>query len=128
MLWYKNSFRFVCINNNNNTVVGGGGGGEEEEIPIPPVDECPEADEIESCFRQFLLDGLFPNFVDALESEAGITVEINGEETTLRSFADICLALEGITFAQLNDAILEIFAEAGIPLPDDYIDLWICIA
>jgi hypothetical protein len=100
-------FRSVCINNNNNTVV---------EAPPPPVeDECPEAEDIESCFRQFLLDFLFPNFVDALESEAWITVEINGQEVTLRSFEDISEALEGHTrFAQLQSALVDILAAAGI--------------
>jgi hypothetical protein len=105
---YNNNkdIRFECIinNNNNNTVV-------EEEPPVE--DECPEADEVESCFRQFLLDFLFPNFVDALES--GITVEINGQEVTLKSFEDICEALEGITtFAQLQSALVDILAAAGI--------------
>jgi hypothetical protein len=102
-----NDFRFICINNNNNTVI-------EEEQPL--VEECPEADNIESCFRQILSDFLFPRFVEALESEAGITVEINGQEVTLRSFEDICLALEGLTFEQLTIAIGDIIAGAGIEL------------
>ncbi len=97
----ENNFAFVCINNNNNTVV---------EAPAVE-DECPEADEIESCFRQFLLDALFPNFVDALES--GITVEINGQDVTLRSFEDICEALEGLTtFGELRFAVESILQEA----------------
>jgi len=102
----ENNFAFVCINNNNNTVV---------EAPSVE-DECPEADEIESCFRQVLSDSLFPRFVEALESEAGITVEINGQEVTLRSFEDICFALEGLTFEQLTIAIGDIIAGAEIEL------------
>jgi hypothetical protein len=102
----ENNFAFVCINNNNNTVV---------EAPAVE-DECPKADEIESCFRQVLSDSLFPRFVEALESEAGITVEINGQEVTLRSFEDICFALEGLTFEQLTIAIGDIIAGAEIEL------------
>jgi hypothetical protein len=114
-------FKFICINNNNNTVVV------EEEPPLPPVEEeCPEADEIESCFRQFLLDALFPNFVDELES--GITVEINGQEVTLNSFADICEALEGLTFLDLLEAVDTILSAAGISVGSDVItDIAECI-
>ena len=95
--------RFVCINNNDNTAENG-----------DETDPCGDA--IEACFRQVLLDFLFPNFVEALESEAGITVEINGQDITLRSFEDICLALEGLTFAQLTIAIGDIIAGAEIEL------------
>ncbi|MDW3612461.1 MAG: hypothetical protein QOK90_10070, partial [Nitrososphaeraceae archaeon] len=73
---------YVEENNNNNTVVIG----EEPVPPIPPVDKCSEAEEIEACFEEFLFEGQFPTLVAALESQAGITVEINGEEVTLRSF------------------------------------------
>ena len=47
--------------------------------------------------------------VAALES--GITVEINGEEVTLRSFEDICEAVEGLTFEELPIATAEILVE-----------------
>jgi hypothetical protein len=99
-----NDFRFTCINNNNNTVI--------EETPTPPEKECPEADDIEACFEQFLPEGQFEELVDALESQAGITVEINGQDVTLRSFADICSALEGLTVEQLREAVLDILREA----------------
>jgi hypothetical protein len=113
----NNSFKFICINNNNNTVI-------EAETPIE--DECPEADEIESCFRQFLLDALFPNFVDELES--GITVEINGQEVTLRSFEDICEALEGLTtFGELRFAVESILQEVLGFVPMN-IEFFSCIA
>ena len=75
-------------------------------------DECPEAEEIEACFEEILFKGQFPTLVAALES--GITVDINGEEVTLRSFEDICEALEGLTFEVLPIAIAEILVEAGI--------------
>lgn len=101
---------YVEENNNNNTVVIG----EEPVPPIPPVDECSEAEEIEACFEEFLFEGQFPTLVAALESQAGITVEINGEEVTLRSFEDICEAFEGLTFEVLSIAIAEILVEAGM--------------
>jgi hypothetical protein len=75
-------------------------------------DGCPEAEEIEACFEEFLLEGQFSTLVAALES--GITLERNGEKITLRSFADICKALEGLTFEVLPIAIAEILVEAGI--------------
>ncbi len=102
----ENNFAFVCINNNNNTVIEG-------ETPAPPVEECPEADEIESCFRQFLGSGEeFAILTEVLEN--GLDVVIEGEPVTLNSFADICLALEGLTFEQLRPAIVEIIVGAGI--------------
>ena len=75
-------------------------------------DECREAEEIEACFEEFLFEGQYPTLVAALES--GITVEINGEEVTLRSFEDICEALEGLKFEVLAIAIAEILGEAGV--------------
>jgi hypothetical protein len=81
-------------------------------LNIDVEDECPEAEEIEACFEEFLFEGQFPTLVAALES--GITVEINGEDVTLRSFEDICKALEGLTFEVLPIAIAEILVEAGI--------------
>ena len=66
----------ICINNNDFNVV-------EEESPVE--DECPEADEIKSCFEQFLPENQLPRLVDALNSPAGVTVEINRQEVTLRS-------------------------------------------
>ena len=84
---------------------------------LPPVDECPEGEEIEACFKEFLFEGQFPTLVAALES--GITVEINGEEVTLRSFEDIDEAVEGLTFEELPTAIREILVEAGLSPPFD---------
>jgi hypothetical protein len=118
----KNSFKFVCINNNNNTVVVG----EEPVPPIPPVDECSEAEEIEACFEEFQFEEDFSTLVAALES--GITVEINGEEVTLRSFADICLVLESATtYDEIISTLFTIFREVipGAILPNELTD---CIA
>ena len=94
----------ICINNNAFAVV-------EEESPVE--DECPEANEIKSCFEQHLVGTQFQRLVDALNSPAGVTVEINGQEVTLRSFEDICEALEGLTtFEQLREAIIDILEAA----------------
>ena len=105
---YDNSFKFVCINNNNNTVVV-----ENRTTPIPPIeDEC--AEDIEACFEEFLSDERFLALETALESQAGLSVEIAGEEVTLRSFADICEALEGLTtYQELQDAISAILSAIG---------------
>ena len=100
---FDSDSRFVCINNNDNVVTEG--------------NECPrESDEIESCFRQGLNEISFDKFLMALEDPTGITVEINGEEVTLRSFEDICEALEGLTFAQLKETITNILLEVDIIL------------
>jgi hypothetical protein len=116
-------FVFVCINNNNNIL--------SEETPIPSIDDCPEAEDIEACFEEFLVEEQFPRFVAALQSRAGITAEINGESVTLKSFADICLALEGLTIVQLQDAILAIVNAALAP-PGEFVpiseNLVFCIA
>jgi hypothetical protein len=117
-------FKFVCINNNNNTVI------EEEETPVTPVEECAETDEIEACFAnaEFMFGGVeFPEFVAALES--GITVEINGQDITLRSFNDICLAFEGLTtYEQLTDAVGEIEDATGANFGEGFFAVVNCIA
>jgi hypothetical protein len=116
-------FKFICINNNNNTVVVG------EEPPTPPVEECAEADEIEACFAnaEFMGEVQFPEFVAALE--AGITVEINGQDITLRSFNDICLAFEGLTtYQQLRDAVNEIGIATGATFGEGFLAVVDCIA
>jgi hypothetical protein len=111
-------FKFVCINNNNNTVVVG------EEPQLPPVNEC--AEDVEACFAEFLSPEVFLALETALESQAGITIEINGQNVVLRSFEDICLALEGLTYEQLAMEIVEIIrAVAEIRISPDLVD---CIA
>jgi hypothetical protein len=118
-----NDFRFICINNNNNTVI-------EEETPLTPVEECAETDEIEACFADAeFMGGMvgFPEFVAALE--AGITVEINGQEITLRSFNDICLAFEGLTtYEQLTDAVGEIEDATGADFGEGFFAVVNCLA
>ena len=110
----------ICINNNAFAVV-------EEESPVE--DECPEANEIKSCFEQHLSVGQLPMLVNALNSPAGVTVEINGQEVTLRSFEDICEALEGLTtFEQLRDAIIDILTAAFGQGEPTISDLHTCIA
>jgi hypothetical protein len=116
----NNSFKFICINNNNNTVVVG-------EEPPTPVDECSEAEEIEACFEEFLFEGDFLTLVAALES--GITIGINGEEVTLRSFNDICLAFEGLTtYQQLMEAVDNILIDADVSPGEGFFAVVNCIA
>ena len=112
-------FKFICINNNNNTVVV-----EEEPLISPVVDECAEAEDIETCFEENLLPGDFLSLTTALGN--GIDVIIERESVTLNSFADICEALDGLTFAQVEDVIRQILSEAGINVFN--INLVPCIA
>jgi hypothetical protein len=90
-----NDFRFICINNNNIVT--------EEPTSTPPVvDECDEAEDIEACFEEWLPPNNFGLLTDTLASPTGLTVVIDGQEVTLRSFVDICEALEGLTFEELD--------------------------
>jgi len=106
-----NDFRFICINNNNNTVI-------EEKIPTPPVEGCTEAnaEDRESCFEESINPANFKFLTDTLASPAGLTVEIDGQDVTLRSFADICKALEGLTVIELNEALRNILTAIGVEL------------
>jgi hypothetical protein len=112
-------FTFVCINNNNNTVIA-----DDDDV----IDACPEAEEIESCFEDFTSDETFLAIETALESPTGLTVEINGLDVTLRSFSDICEALEGLTFEQLQEAIRNILFEALDGPTVINLELFSCIA
>ena len=110
-------FKFICINNNNNTVV--------VPPPVPPVvDECAEAEDIEACFEENLLPGDFLSLTATLEN--GIDVVIGREVVTLNSFVDICEALEGLTFAQVEDVIRQILFDAQINVIN--VNLVPCIA
>jgi hypothetical protein len=71
-------FRFIYINNNNNTVIGA------EEEPIPPVDECAEADDIEACFEEYMLPEDFETLSAALQR--GLNVEINDNPSNIKQF------------------------------------------
>ena len=60
--------------------------------------------------------------------ESGITVDINGQDVTLRSFEDICEALEGLTtFGELRFAVESILQEALGFVPMN-IEFFSCIA
>ena len=107
-------FRFVCINNNDNTAENG-----------DETDQCTE--DIEACFNQFLGRELTLTLKAALESPAGVTIDINGVNVTFESFEDLCSELRGLTFQQLSDAIVDIIEEAGIIAMID-IGLIECIA
>ena len=100
--------RFVCINNNNNVVNDGNG---------YETDPCAIA--IETCFAENLGDEDFDTLTTELEN--GLVVTIEGDLITLNSFADICLALEGLTFLDLLSAVAAILSAAGISLGSDVI-------
>ena len=116
-----------CLNNNEFAVVVG----EEPVPPEPPVEEeCAEAGDIESCFEQFGFEDQYEELSDELNSPEGLTVEINGVDVTLRSFADICSAFEGLTYEQLQSAVVAIFTELAPPgtFPVIRVSLLLCIA
>ena len=116
-----------CLNNNEFAVVVG----EEPVPPEPPVEEeCAEAGDIESCFEGLSFEGQFDALVDVLNSPEGLTVEINGVDITLRSFADICSAFEGLTYEQFGSAVVAIFTELAPPGESPVIHLALipCIA
>ena len=119
---YQKDKGITCIINNNNTILSG-------KETTTPVEECHEAKDIEACFEEFLLSDQFELLTDTLASPAGLTVEINGQDVTLRSFEDICFALEGLTtYAQVDDAVLDILEGLpglAFPVRGDLID---CIA
>jgi len=52
------------------------------------------AGDVEACFQQFLSQSQFEQLSEALDSPTGVKVDILGSEVTLRSFEDICSALE----------------------------------
>ena len=96
----------ICINSNDNTLSG-----TFTSTQTQTVDEC--AEDVEACFAENLNDSVeFALLTTALEN--GLDVVIEGEPITLNNFADICSALEGLTFDQLHQAIIEIIVKAGI--------------
>ena len=56
------------------------------------ADQCGE--DVKTCFQQFLSQSQFEQLSEALDSPTGVKVDILGSEVTLRSFEDICSALE----------------------------------
>ena len=70
--------------------------------------QCGEA--VAACFQQYLSQSQFEQLSKALDSPTGVKVDILGGEITLRSFEDICSALEPFTpsLIQFNEALLDI--------------------
>jgi hypothetical protein len=109
--------KIVCINNNNNTII------EAPEEPEPPVNNCAD---IEACFEEHLIPTDFELLTNALEN--GLIVEISEENVvSLNSFADICEALEGLSFDELDNAVLQILEAANATVLNNF-EISICIA
>jgi hypothetical protein len=107
--------RVGCINNNEFAIV-------EEESSVE--DEC--AEDVEACFAENLSREDFDTLTAALEK--GLDVVIEGEPVTLNSFADICSALGGLPFDQLQNAVNDIIQEALGFVPMNIEELYRCIA
>ena len=89
------------------------------------ADQCGE--DVKACFQQFLNDNQLRLLDSALFD--GIEVTIAGNTIILHSFEDICFALQGLTFPQLEEALIEITVEAGLGIPIDIEPLlFACIA
>ena len=72
------------------------------------ADQCGE--DVKACFQQFLSKTQFEQLSEALDSQTGVKVDIIGSEVTLRSFEDICSALEPFTSSpeKFDEALLDI--------------------
>ena len=72
------------------------------------ADQCGE--DVKACFQQFLSKTQFEQLSEALDSPTGVKVNILGSEVTLRSFEDICSALESFTSSpeKFDEALLDI--------------------
>ena len=75
------------------------------------ADQCGE--DVKACFQQFLSKTQFEQLSEALDSPTGVKVDILGSEVTLRSFEDICSALEPSTssLTQFDRALLDILGD-----------------
>jgi hypothetical protein len=75
------------------------------------ADQCGE--DVKACFQQFLSKTQFEQLSEALDSPIGVKVDILGSEVTLRSFEDICSALEPFTSSleKFDEALLDILAD-----------------
>ena len=75
------------------------------------ADQCGE--DVKACFQQFLSKTQFEQLSEALDSQTGVKVDIIGSEVTLRSFEDICSALEPFTSSpeKFDEALLDILAD-----------------
>ena len=94
--------------NNNNSFGSEDGNGVGTE-------QCGE--EIEDAFQQFLIPNQFEQLSEALDSPRGVSVDILGNEITLRSFQDVCFALEPHTpfITTFDEALIEILAQILSP-------------
>ena len=75
------------------------------------ADQCGE--DVKVCFQQFLSKTQFEQLSEALDSQTGVKVDILGSEVTLRSFEDICSALEPFTSSpeKFDEALLDILSD-----------------
>ena len=75
------------------------------------ADQCGE--DVKACFQQFLSKTQFEQLSEALDSQTGVKVDIIGSEVTLRSFEDLCSALEPFTSSleKFDEALLYILAD-----------------
>ncbi len=75
------------------------------------ADQCGE--DVKACFQQFLSKTQFEQLSEALDSQTGVKVDILGSEVTLRSYEDICSALEPFTSSpdKFDEALLDILAD-----------------
>jgi hypothetical protein len=75
------------------------------------ADQCGE--DAKACFQQFLTKTQFEQLSEALDSPTGVKVNILGSEVTLRSFEDICSALEPFTSSpeKFDEVLLDILAD-----------------
>ena len=107
---YQKDKGFTCIINNNNNIIVSAGNATDGGGNV--TGQC--AIDIEACFAQFLNTTEFQQLTNALND--GITVQIGENTVTLNSFADMCDALEGLTFEfdSLIGAISDIAFQAGI--------------
>jgi hypothetical protein len=103
----------LCIINDHDNIVIGDGDGDGNGVG---TDQCSE--DVEACFQQFLSQTQFEQLSDALDSLTGVSVDIRGEEVILiRSFEDICSALEGLPFEQLQEGVIELLPQIFDPQP-----------
>jgi hypothetical protein len=75
------------------------------------ADQCGE--DVEACFKRLLTQSQFEQLSEALDSPTGVKVDILGNEVTLRSFEDICSALEPSTssLTKFDRALLDILGD-----------------
>ena len=94
------------------------------------ADQCGE--DIEACFERLLTQSQFEKLSAKLASPEGIHIDIPGVDIpTLRSFDDICSALEGLDSEGLatavNELIPQFFDSIQLPIPSNARVLVECI-